>query len=140
MFDNLRRNWWYFIIHWQQHQHVKFLVRCFLTTVLTLLSNGASTAFSSKHFFFFFLRYFSLPPWFLSLSLLGYESFGSFHLVSEFLVVCYSLTTCYECWLPCVKLSLHYENFVKVYIWSKMHERMKGKKENMEITWEPKNG
>ena len=39
----------------------------------------------------------------LSLSLLGFESFASFHLVSEFLVVSYSLTAFCECWLPCVK-------------------------------------
>ena len=61
----------------------------------------------------------------LSLSILGLESFGNFHLVSEFLVVSYSLTAGCECWLPCVKLGLHYENTDNIYI-----------KENMEITWE----
>ena len=61
-----------------------------------------------NHFFlktlslFFSLRLFSLPT---SL-LLGLESFGSYHLVSEFLVVSYSLIACCECWLPCIKLSL----------------------------------
>ena len=61
-----------------------------------------------NHFFLktlsllFFLRLFSLPT---SL-LLGLESFGSYHLVSEFLVVSYSLIACCECWLLCIKLSL----------------------------------
>ena len=40
---------------------------------------------------------------------------------------------CCECWLPCVKLSLHYENINKVYIWRKMHKKMKEKKENTDI-------
>ena len=64
---------------------------------------------------------------------MGLESFGSFHLVSEVLVVSYLLTGCCEWWLLCVKLSLHYENIDNVYIWRKMHEEMKDKKENMEI-------
>ena len=88
-------------------------------------------------FFFFYLRLFSLSTWFLSLfslSFLGLESFGSFHLVFEFLVVSYSLTAWCEWWLPCEKLSFHYENIDNVYIWRKMHEKMKDKKENMEIT------
>ena len=64
------------------------------------------------------------------------ESFGSFHLVSEFLVVSYSLTACFGCWLPCVKLSLHYENIKKVNTCRKMHEKKEDNKENMEIIYE----
>ena len=108
MFDNLRRDWRYFIIHWQQYQHVKFLMRYFSTTKLILLSNGTSTISSSKHFFYSFSSDFS--PCQLDFSLLGLECFGSFHLVSEFLVLFSSLTTCCKCWWPCVKLSLNYEN------------------------------
>ena len=53
----------------------------------------------------------------ISVSLFGFESFGSFHLVSKFLVVSYSLTGRCECWLSFVKLSLHYENVDNVYIY-----------------------
>ena len=51
----------------------------------------------------------------ISVSLFGFESFGSFHLVSEFLAVPYSLTACCECWLRSVKLSLHCKNIDNVY-------------------------
>ena len=126
IWEDFEKSWWYFIIQWQQHQHVKFLMRCFSTRVLVLLSNGASAISSSKYFFVLFLR---LSPcqldFSLSFSLLGLESFSGFHLVSEFLVVSFSLTACCECWLPCVKLSLHYENINNVYLWRKMHDKMK---------------
>ena len=81
-------------------------------------------------FLFFFLRLFSLPTWFL----LGLESFGSYHLVFEILVVSYSLTLFCKYWLPSIKLSLLYENIDHVYIWRKIHWKIKGKKENMEIS------
>ena len=92
LFVNLRRDWWYFIIHWQQHQHVKRLMRCFSTTVLILLSNGPSTISSSKHFFCSFSSDFF--PCLHDFCLLGLQFFGSFHLVSKFLDVSYSLTAC----------------------------------------------
>ena len=115
-------------------------MRYFLTAVLILLSNGASTVSSSKHIFcsfssgFFPFRF----DFSLYLFLLGLESFSSFHFVSDFLVALYSLTACWECCSPFVKLSLHYENIDNVYIWHRMHEKMKDKKNNMERS--PKNG
>ena len=51
-----------------------------------------------------------------------------------FLGVSNSLTACCESWSPCAKLSLHYENIDNVYMWQKIHEGMKDKNENMEIT------
>ena len=78
-------------------------------------------------FLFFSLDFFlaNLISLSLSFSLLGLESFSGFHLVSEFLFVSFSLTACCEYWLPCVKLSLHYENINSVYLWRKMHDKMK---------------
>ena len=97
-------------------------MRFFSTTVLILLSNGAPAISSSKHFFVLFTQTFFLVNLIslslslsLSPSLLGLESFGSFHLVSEFLVLSYSLTASCEYWLPCIKLSLHYEN-IDIYM------------------------
>ena len=50
------------------------------------------------------------------LCLLRLELLDSFHLVSRFLIVSCSLTAYCLCWLPCVKLSLQYENIDNVYI------------------------
>ena len=115
-------------------------MRYFLTAVLILLSNGTSTVSFSKHIFCSFSSDFFPFPFDLSLylSLLGLESFSSFHFVSDFLIALYSLTACWECCSPFVKLSLHYENIDNVYIWHRMHEKMKDKKNNMERS--PKNG
>ena len=88
-------------------------MRCFSTTVLILLAHGASTISPSKQFFCSFSSDFFPCQLDFSLSCLGRESFNSFHLASEFLVVSYSLTACCECWLPC----LHYENIDYVYIY-----------------------
>ena len=83
-------------------------------------------------FSFFFLRIFSCQLDF-SLSL-GSWIFWQLSSCFRVLVVPYSLNACCECWLPCVNLSLHYKNIDNVYIWCKMHEKLKDKKENMEIT------
>ena len=83
-------------------------MRRFSATVLISLSNGASTSSSTKHFHCSFSSGLLPCQLDLFLSLLGLESFDSFHVVSKFLVVSYSLTASCECWLPCLKLSLHY--------------------------------
>ena len=80
----------------------------FNNIIIILLSNSASMISSSKHFYCPFSSDFFLAN-LISLSLLGLESFGSFYLNSEFLVVSYSLTAYCKCWLPCLKLRLHYE-------------------------------
>ena len=83
-------------------------MRRFSATVLISLSNGRSTSSSTKHFHCSFSSGLLPCQLDLFLSLLGLESFDSFHVVSKFLVVSYSLTASCECWLPCLKLSLHY--------------------------------
>ena len=89
-------------------------MRCFSTKYYYYFQMVHQQLLSQNTFFVLFPQTFFLAN-LISLSVLNF--FGSVSLVSEFLVVSCSLTACCECWLPCVRLSLLYENMDNVYVY-----------------------
>ena len=75
-------------------------------------------------FFSFLPDVFTSQTQFLSLSKLKLPVsmlMSSFHFVSEFLAIFIPFCGCCESWLPCIRLSLHYERRWQC-IWRKLHE------------------